>query len=148
MKNYSHKGYTLIELMIVIAIIGILVTTAIPIYYNYMGRAQVTEGITATSGLRNDIAAWLWEKKTFPDGTAVAITGNIGQQAYDLEGKYIRNHGVSVTADTGVVTIEFDSGVVANKNLVMTPIMNTDTQIMQWQCSGSVGNNLLPASCL
>lgn len=144
------SGYTLIELMITIAIVGILASIAIPSARNYIGRVQVTEGFITTSGLRNDIAAWLWEKKSFPNSASVSNTGSIGQQAYEIKGKYVKDNSIEVLADSGVVIINFDAGLIANKQLVLTPILSTmnNQQISQWQCSGTINKDLLPTSCL
>ena len=53
-----EKGFTLIELMIVVAIIGILAAIAMPAYQDYTGRAQAVEGVSVTSGLRTEISVW------------------------------------------------------------------------------------------
>lgn len=144
-----HKGFTLVELMIVIAIIGILAAIAIPSYLRYIGKSQVVEGFTVSAGLRSEIGVYIWENKNFPDANEVAITGNIGKQANTLEGKYIATSGISVTPDTGVITVNFDDGNIAGKTLVMTPKINTSNnhQIVEWTCSGTVGADKLPMSC-
>lgn len=135
--------------MIVIAIIGILAAIALPNYMSYVGRAQTMEGFVVSDGLRNEIAAWVWEYKAFPDAATVAVTGNIGKQANALDGKYVQNNGVSVAANTGVITVNFDSGNIAGKTLVLTPEinLNTNEQVIKWVCSGSVGTDKLPTSC-
>ena len=145
----SHSGFTLIELMIVIAIIGILAAIAIPNYMSYVGRTQTMEGFMVTGGLRSEIAAWVWEYKAFPDAATVAATGNIGKQADALDGKYVQNNGVSVAPNTGVITVNFDSGNIAGKTLVLTPEinLNTNEQVIKWVCSGTVGTDKLPISC-
>ncbi|MBH0084971.1 pilin [Psychrobacter sp. SCQQ22] len=142
-------GYTLIELMIVIAIIGILAAIAIPNYLIHVGRAQVVEGFMISDSLRSEIGLHLWEHKRFPNAADVAVTGDMGQQANTLDGKYVATNGVSITADTGVITVNFDAGNVAGKTLVMTPEINTanDQQAMKWVCSGTVGVDKLPVSC-
>lgn len=148
--NSSHSGFTLIELMIVIAIIGVLAAIAIPNYMSYVGRTQAIEGFVVSNGLRSEIAAWVWEYKAFPDAATVGATGNIGRQANALEGKYIQTNGVSVAPNTGIITVNFDSGNIAGKTLILTPEinLNTNQQVIKWVCSGTVGADKLPASCL
>ncbi len=144
-----QNGFTLIELMIVVAIIGILSAIAIPSYLNYIGRSQAIEGFTVSSGLRSEITTHVWENKRFPDANEVATTGNIGKQANTLEGKYIATNGISVTPDTGVITIDFDDGNITGQSLILTPEINTlnNQQIVKWSCSGTISPNKLPLSC-
>lgn len=147
--SLKQRGFTLIELMIVIAIIGILAALALPAYTDYTGRAQASEGIRVTSGLRDDIAAWAADRNAFPDAAAVANTGSIGMVANSIQGKYIQDNAIVVAADTGVITVPYDAGVVAGLNLVMTPTLNANnrTQLIEWRCGGSLGVRFLPTSC-
>ena len=150
-SQYSKEqnGFTMIEIMIVIAIIGILAAIAIPSYLNYIGKSQAVEGFTVSAGLRNEIGLYIWENKHFPNTNEVAITGNIGKKANTLKGKYIATNGISVTPDTGVITINFDGGNIAGKSLVLTPKLNTlsNQQIVKWTCSGTIALSQLPLSC-
>lgn len=145
----SHAGFTFIEMMIVTVIIGILAAIAIPSYLNYIGKSQTVEGFTVSNGLRNEIAAHVWENKRFPNAAEVAVTGVIGRQANSLDGKYVAQNGVSVTPNTGIITVNFDAGNIAGKTLILTPEINTlnNQQVIQWVCSGTVGAHILPTSC-
>ena len=126
-----QNGFTLIELMIVTAMIGILAAIAIPSYLNYIGKSQTVEGFTVSNGLRSEIAAHVWENKRFPNAAEVAVTGVIGRQANSLD------------------VIDFDAGNIAGKTLVLTPEINilNNQQVIQWVCSGTIGKDKLPTSC-
>ena len=147
MQN-KELGFTLVEMMMAIIIVGILAAVAIPTYIQYIGRSQISEGLSVTSGLRTDIVSWVWEQKKFPDDLAVANNGFIGSSASELEGKYIQSHGVTVTANSGVITVNFDNGIIAGKNLILTPTTNDidKSQIIDWKCSGTA-SEYLPNSC-
>jgi type IV pilus assembly protein PilA len=109
MKNQMQKGFTLIELMIVVAIIGILAAVAIPAYQDYIARAQVSEAFSMTSGMKTTIAEYGQINGIYP-GSATAPT------AADLkvEGQYA---DAEVTADTGVITVTFKGAGTVNANI-------------------------------
>ena len=127
MLKQVQKGFTLIELMIVIAIIGILAAIAIPAYQNYTIRAQVTEGLTLADGWKTAIAEYYantgnWPLQTQLSGTAVTI------------GKY--ETGVTVTTG-GVIQITY-GGPQANAKLSglilnLVPYTNANNDVL-WQC--------------
>lgn len=145
----TQAGFTLIELMIVIAIVGILAAIALPSYISYTGRAQAMEGFKISSGLQSEVGLWLWEYKSLPPASAVANTGIIGRQAAGLEGKYISANGIAVTADTGVITVTFDAGVLSGQTLALIPSVNlvNNQHVISWTCGGTIAQKYIPSAC-
>jgi type IV pilus assembly protein PilA len=91
-----QKGFTLIELMIVIAIIGILAAIAIPAYQNYTIRAQVTEGLSLADSYKTGIAEYYQNNGTWPQGAAPVPTALQIPMEGVSSGKYVS--GITVTA--------------------------------------------------
>ena len=142
MKSQMQKGFTLIELMIVVAIIGILAAIALPAYQDYTGRAQASEALTATAGLRADIAVYSSEN----GGVAgVDADANIKAGSAALNGNYFSANGVSVTA-AGALKVVFDDGVHTGKAMNLTPTVEGSGQISTWVCSG-LDVKFLPSAC-
>jgi type IV pilus assembly protein PilA len=113
MNKAMQKGFTLIELMIVVAIIGILAAIAIPAYQDYTIRAQVTEGLNLAADLKAAVAENYAATGTWPaDNAAVGITAA-------KSGKYVG----AVTITTGTINISY-TGSQANTNLSATPILS------------------------
>jgi type IV pilus assembly protein PilA len=126
MRGKIQQGFTLIELMIVVAIIGILAAIAIPAYQNYTIRAQVTEGLTLGDGWKTAIAEYYAYSGNWPAQGNLAGT-NVSNGKYES----------SVTVVTNGV-IEITYGNQANKNvngkkLDIIPYVNSNNDI-NWQC--------------
>ena len=141
-QNYrAQQGFTLIELMIVVAIIGILAAIALPAYQDYIGRAQASEGLTATAGLRTDIAVYAQENGNF---TGIGTDAALLSQAAALDGKYFG--GVTV-GGSGNLTIPFNAGIHSGDTMSLTPTLVAATgQISQWTCAG-LQVKYLPSQC-
>ncbi|ENX2500461.1 pilin, partial [Neisseria gonorrhoeae] len=106
--NTLQKGFTLIELMIVIAIVGILAAVALPAYQDYTARAQVSEAILLAEGQKSAVTEYylnhgIWPKDNTSAGVASSPT--------DIKGKYVK----SVTVTNGVVTAQMNPSGVNNE---------------------------------
>ena len=137
MKSFQ-KGFTLIELMIVVAIIGILAAVALPAYQDYTVRAKVSELILAASGARTAIS----EKFTIDptntasmgSGVTIAVVGKIATAS---------------VADTCIVVVTGSTASTSTGQavtLTITPTANTSTGTMTWSCAGTPAK-YMPATC-
>ncbi|EMS5606539.1 pilin [Neisseria gonorrhoeae] len=107
--NTLQKGFTLIELMIVIAIVGILAAVALPAYQDYTARAQVSEAILLAEGQKSAVTEYYLNHGEWPANNGAA---GVASSATDIKGKYVK----SVTVAKGVVTAEMASSNV-NKEI-------------------------------
>ncbi len=144
MKAQMQKGFTLIELMIVVAIIGILAAIALPAYQDYTARAQSTEGLNLAGGLKVQVAEYYADKGSWPGITDIGYTA-----ATDVSGKYVAS--VDVDDTDGKITATMKSTDVSTdlrgKTIVLTPTAASGKPI-QWACSSDASNkNVVPASC-
>ncbi|TQE96071.1 MAG: pilin [Spiribacter salinus] len=145
MQQRNQKGFTLIELMIVVAIIGILAAIALPAYQNFTKRAQVTEGISLASEARVLVAENAFQ------GVDPLDRGWTAPNATDLVS------GIAVDGTNGEITITFTSRVdPTNNTLIYTPqtgggAISAGTAIdeeVDWICTdGSLPQNVRPAEC-
>ena len=142
-----HKGFTLIELMIVVAIIGILAAIAIPQYQNYVARAQVAEALVLASGAKIALVEYRTNTGEWPDSNELAGLAN----ALKITGKYVERVAVNYTGSSqGTITVIFNGTAhtkIANGQLYL--VATDEGGSISWICKGSAGSvaNYLPSSC-
>jgi type IV pilus assembly protein PilA len=130
MKAFQ-KGFTLIELMIVVAIIGILAAIAIPAYQDYTIRSQVTEGMTLGGDLKASIAEFTAQTGEWPVDLVEAGLGS-GSAGTEKTGRYVS--GVNVSNGTIVITYGKDANqAIQAETLAFQPFSNVNQDIV-WSC--------------
>ncbi len=134
----KQQGFTLIELMIVVAIIGILAAIAIPAYQDYTVRTQVSEGLNLASAAKLGVSETVSSSGLFATDNAAAGVPS----STSIRGNYVS----SVAIGTGVITITYSINQITGDTVTLTP--NTIAGAIRWTCaSTTVPNRYLPPEC-
>jgi len=148
-KKGKQKGFTLIELMIVVAIIGILAAVAIPAYSDYTAKAQVSEAFALSASAKQAVALYRAEKGEFPETNTMAGL----ELSSEIVGAYVSGVEVGPAATPGTITVTFTVGTAGTKtgdtavNVVLTPDDTTNKGSITWVCTGTVKDKYLPRDC-
>ena len=140
----KQQGFTLIELMIVVAIIGILAAIAIPAYQDYTIRAQVSEGLNLSGGAKAAVTEYYQDKGALPaDNTTAGLADGT-----TIVGKYVSE----VTFDGTQLNVSYGQAAahtaLASGTLTLTPTTAGGAGSVQWTCAGDgIENKHLPAAC-
>jgi type IV pilus assembly protein PilA len=141
--NQIQKGFTLIELMIVIAIVGILAAVALPAYQDYTVRAKLAEAVAKASEIKTSVSEYYSANNTLPASISQAGTTIVSTNAIKS----------ATFANTGLLTMVVQNvgGDTATNNQFVLSLTSSTGGVLQWRCKSGATNgvkpNYLPASC-
>lgn len=133
----KQQGFTLIELMIVIAIIAILMSFAIPAYRDYTIRSKVGEGIQLAAAAKQAVTETYMSSNTWPNSNATAGLNSV------ISGEYTSS--VTVGAN-GVITITYNANSgVSSGNIQLIPADSVGS--VEWDCTSTIADKYVPSEC-
>jgi len=141
MPSHKQEAFTLIEIMIVIAIIGILAMIAVPAYKDFTVRSKISEGLSLAAGAKTSVMEYYQTQGTWPNNNSTA-----GLPSADtIKGKFVQ----SVAIDGNKVVVTFGPGAgegLTDRHLEMSAIDNSGS--ISWDCrADNIENKFLPPNC-
>lgn len=134
-----QQGFTLIELMIVVAIIGILAAIALPAYQDYTRRAHFSEGLSIAAGAKSAVSEYWATEGKWPSTNASAGLAS----STEISGNAVDSVAVG---KSGVITVTFNEKVKASATVILTPTGTSGT--IHWDCKGgTVPSQYRPTTC-
>lgn len=137
--NPLHKGFTLIELMVVVAIVGILAVVASSYYQDYVIRSRVAEMVTDAESAKSSISEYILTNNAYPpNGITAGVT--------TFTSKMVKT--MTIGSNNGVITISSSTSVNGTANaikIVLTPTLLGNT--VSWKCTATGKTKYAPASC-
>lgn len=136
-----QQGFTLIELMIVVAIIGILAAIAVPAYQDYTIRAKISEALGQADMAKGTVAEFYQTNNRYATG---------GNTSYGLatstsySSKYVTS--IAAAANTGIITVTVAGTTGTTGTIMLTPNIGAAGQV-DWTCGGTVPTKYRPSSC-
>jgi type IV pilus assembly protein PilA len=142
----QQSGFTLIELMIVVAIVGILASVAIPAYSDYTVRAKVTEAVAAAGAAKTSVADYYYANNELPSANAQAGLAEETTYSTEIISTISIGSDSDATFDKGAIIVAFKpfgGSITDGDTLVFNP--DTTSNSLAWDCSVAVGTNTLPS---
>jgi type IV pilus assembly protein PilA len=139
--NKNQQGFTLIELMMVVAVIGILASMAIPAYQGYTIRAQIAEGLTLSAGAKAALTEHFVMNGDWPENNNKASLVNHN----NIMGKYVKS--IRVKRNEIIIMYGYDAhNAIFNKKITLTAIEQFG--VIRWTCaSAAIRDSHLPSAC-
>lgn len=144
-RTTQQRGFTLIELMIVVTIIGILAAMAVPMYLDYAVRSQIADGLNLAGGAKSAVTEFFQDRGAMPTDNTQAGLSPSGQ----IQGKYVAS--VAVGNQDGVITITYgnEANVAISGESITLTADTSQAGSVQWICDsgGVIEDKHLPSAC-